>query len=119
MAGMAASRSRNLVCRHSPLRLLHSQLFPTAVVNRISNAYYTAAHYVGRFPNTNLLFDLCPSSIMCMGLDNASVSAAVVVWLFICASNAVLYALPGVVVALILRFRSSNRDTTAPAGSAR
>jgi hypothetical protein len=71
-------------------------------------AYYTAAHHMGRYPNTNLLFDLCPSSIMCMGLDNASVSTAIVVWLLICASNAVLYAIPGIVVAMFLRFRKSN-----------
>lgn len=71
-------------------------------------AYYTAAHHMSRYPNTDLLFYLCPSSIICMGLDNASVSTAVIVWLFISASNAVLYALPGLVVALILRFRNSN-----------
>lgn len=71
-------------------------------------AYYTAANHIGRYPNTNLLFDLCPSSIMCMALDHASASTAVVVWLLIATSNAVLYAVPGIVVALILRFRNSN-----------
>jgi hypothetical protein len=71
-------------------------------------AYYSAARYIGKNPNTDLLLYLCPSSIMCMALDNASVSTAVFAWLFIAASNAVLYALPGVVAALIFRFRKSS-----------
>jgi hypothetical protein len=74
-------------------------------------AYYTVANHLGKFPNTEALFYLCPSSILCMGLDKASTSTAVVVWLVIAASNAVLYALPGIAVALILRFRNPNRDT--------
>jgi hypothetical protein len=75
-------------------------------------AYYAAANYAGNYPNTNLLFYLCPTSILCMALDNASTATAIFVWLLISTSNAVLYALPGVVVALILRFRDSNSDTT-------
>ena len=70
-------------------------------------AYYSAANRIGKFPNTDLLFYLCPSSIACMGLDNASTSTAIVVWLIIAASNAVLYALPGVGVAFIFRLRKS------------
>ena len=74
-------------------------------------AYYTVANHMGKFPNTNLLFYLCPSSIVCMALDNASISTVVVVWLLIAASNAVLYAVPGVAVALILCFLKTNRGT--------
>jgi hypothetical protein len=71
-------------------------------------AYYTAANHLGKYPNTNLLFYICPSSIMCMALDNAPVSTAVFVWLAISTSNAALYALLGIVIALVIRFRSSN-----------
>jgi hypothetical protein len=74
-------------------------------------AYYSVANYMGKFPNTDLLFDLCPTSIMSMALDKASTSTAVVVWLIIAASNAVLYAVPGIAVALILYFRKTNRST--------
>ena len=74
-------------------------------------AYYTVANHMGKFPNTNLLFYLCPSSVACMGLDHASISTAVIVWLLIATSNAVLYAVPGIAVALILCFRKSNRGT--------
>ena len=74
-------------------------------------AYYTVANHMDKFPNTNLLFYLCPSSIVCMGLDNASVSTAIFVWLIIAASNAILYAVPGIAIALIFCFRKSNRGT--------
>jgi hypothetical protein len=70
--------------------------------------YYTVAQHNGKNPNTDPLFYLCPSSIMSMGLTHGWGSTAVVVWLLISASNAVLYAIPGVVVALIRRVRSSN-----------
>lgn len=73
-------------------------------------AYYSVANSMGKFPNTNLLFDLCPTSIMCMALDKASTSTAVIVWLMIAASNAVIYAVPGIAVALILHFRYSSRE---------
>ncbi len=73
-------------------------------------AYYTAANHIGKFPSTDLLFYLCPSSVACMGLDNASTSTAIVVWLMIAASNAVLYAVPGIAVALIFRFRKSKQS---------
>ena len=46
-----------------------------------------------------------------MGLDNASVSTAIFVWLIIAASNAILYAVPGIAIALIFCFRKSNRGT--------
>lgn len=75
-------------------------------------AYYSAANSLGKFPSTDLLFDLCPSSILSMGLDKASTSTAIVVWLLIAASNAVLYALLGIVVALIFRLRKSKRSST-------
>ena len=71
-------------------------------------AYYTASQHYGKYPNTDLLFYLCPSAIMSMGLTHGWGSTALVVWLFICGSNAVFYALLGVVVALVIRALSSN-----------
>ena len=74
-------------------------------------AYYSAANSIGNFPNTDLLFYLCPSSIMCMGLEHASISTGIVVWLMIAASNAILYALPGIAVALVFWFIRSKRSS--------
>jgi hypothetical protein len=50
-----------------------------------------------------LQFRLCPTSIMCMGLDNASTSTAIFVWFIIGVSNAVLYAAAGIAIAWIVR----------------
>ena len=75
-------------------------------------AYYSAANSIGKFPSTDLLFSLCPSSIMCMGLEHASISTGIFVWLMIAASNAILYALPGIAVASVFHFISSKRSST-------
>jgi hypothetical protein len=60
-----------------------------------------------------LLFWVCPTSIMSMGLDGATGATAIEGWLVIGASNAVLYAVVGLLVALILnlirRFRVYRR----------
>jgi hypothetical protein len=69
--------------------------------------YSISMRYIGKYPNVDFLFYLCPSSILCLGLDKASMSTAVFVWLIIAASNSVVYALLGAVVALILGFRNS------------
>lgn len=61
-------------------------------------AYYTIAHRTGHFPSTTPLLYMCPSSIMALGLDNASPLVGLLGWLIIALSNAVLYAMPGVLV---------------------
>lgn len=97
--------------RHTPRALKTVGGFAAAgfLLPLLLLAYYTAANHMGKFPSTDLLFYLCPSSIMCMGLEHASISTGIVVWLIIASSNAALYALPGIVVALIFRFGKSNR----------
>lgn len=52
----------------------------------------------------DIQFWLCPLSIMSMGLDHSSTSTGIFVWFIIGASNAVLYALPGCVIAWIVRY---------------
>jgi hypothetical protein len=71
-------------------------------------AYYMIAHRMDKYPGTTLLFYLCPSSIMSMGLDNASFLTGFIGWLLISASNAVLYAVPGIAIALLRYFWKSN-----------
>jgi hypothetical protein len=51
---------------------------------------------------------VCPSCIMSMALDNASTATALFVWLIICASNAVIYALPGAAIAFLLNLKKRN-----------
>jgi uncharacterized membrane protein len=54
---------------------------------------------------------LCPSSILALGLDNASLPVALLGWLLIAASNAVLYGLPGALVAaLVINLRRSDES---------
>lgn len=64
-------------------------------------AYFECARYFGHYSDiSSVLFALCPSSIMSMALDNASIATSIVVWLMITAENAILYALVGVIVAI-------------------
>src|ERR1700723_801796 len=71
-------------------------------------AYYLIAHRMDKYPGTTLLFYLCPSSIMSMGLDNVSFLSGFIGWLFISASNALLYVVPGIAIALLRYFWKSN-----------
>jgi hypothetical protein len=71
-------------------------------------AFYTIARRMGIHPSTMPLLYLCPSSIMSLGLDNASLIVALFGWLLISASNAVLYSIPGFVVALFVGLQKSN-----------
>jgi hypothetical protein len=64
-------------------------------------AYYTLAHRIDKYPSTAPLSYLCPPSIISMGLDHASILNAILVWLFISLYNAVLYAIPGILTALV------------------
>jgi energy-coupling factor transporter transmembrane protein EcfT len=59
---------------------------------------------MGVNPSTMPLVYLCPSSIMSMALDNASLLLILIllVWLLISVSNAVLYSIPGAVVLLFV-----------------
>jgi hypothetical protein len=42
-------------------------------------AYSIVMAYIGKYPNVDFLFYLCPPSILCLGLDKASTSTAVFV----------------------------------------
>ena len=64
-------------------------------------AYFAIARSMGIHPSTASLMYLCPSSIMALGLDNASLIVGLFGWLVISGTNAVLYSIPGVVVALL------------------
>lgn len=55
---------------------------------------------------------VCPASILSMGLDNSSWITAVIVWLIICASNAVLYAMAGSAVAFLFNLRNLGKPST-------
>ena len=68
-------------------------------------AFYLIAHRVGWKPSTTPLLYLCPSSIMSLGLENASWLVGLFGWLLISTSNAVLYAVPGVVISLFVGWR--------------
>jgi hypothetical protein len=65
-------------------------------------AYYS-------FSNTgagSLYVALCPVCIASLALDHASRSIALVAWILFCIINAVLYAIPGLLVVLIRSFRT-------------
>jgi hypothetical protein len=71
-------------------------------------AFYLVARRVNWNPSTTPLLYLCPSSIMSLALDNASWPVGLFGWLLISASNAVLYAIPGVMVSLFVGWRKSS-----------
>ena len=68
-------------------------------------AFYAIAHRLGGNPSIEPLLYLCPSSIISLGLDNASLLVGLFGWLRISVSNAVLYSIPGVVVSLFIGWR--------------
>jgi hypothetical protein len=70
--------------------------------------YYALAHRMGAHPNTGPLLFLCPTSIIAIGLDNASLLIGLLGWLLIGLSNAVLYAIPGIFVAVVVRLWKSD-----------
>jgi len=75
--------------------------------------YFLAGHF-DRYPNMVALFDLCPTSIMSMPLDHASVPTAVIVWLIISLSNAVVYAVVPFAIVLVYRIFKPSRSTHGP-----
>ena len=63
------------------------------------------------FSNTgagSLYVALCPVCIASMALDHASRSTAIIAWVMFCMINAVLYAVPGLLIVLIKSFRGRN-----------
>jgi hypothetical protein len=68
-------------------------------------AFYAISHSLGGNPSIKPLLYLCPSSIISLGLDNASLLVGLFGWLLISVSNAVLYSVPGVVVSLFIGWR--------------
>jgi hypothetical protein len=64
-------------------------------------AFYSWAHHAGTHPITTALLYLCPMSIASLGLNNSSFVVGFLGWLFISASNACLYAILGLIVALV------------------
>jgi len=70
--------------------------------------YYAIAHHLGGHPSTKPLLYPCPSAIMALGLDNASLIVGLIGWLVISLGNAVLYAIPGLVVGLLVSLQKSN-----------
>jgi hypothetical protein len=70
-------------------------------------AFYAIAHRLGGNPSTKPLLYLCPSSIISLGLDSASLLVGLFGWLLISVSNAVLYSIPGVIVSLFVGWRKS------------
>ena len=76
-------------------------------------AFDATARQLGEHPSTTPLLYLCPMSIAAMGLENASFLVGLLGWFLISASNALLYALPGAVVALIVALQNWARMRAA------
>jgi len=78
----------------------------------IGLAFYAIAALFKIYPSTTPLMYLCPTSILSMALgDHTSAFAAVFVWLMICVSNAVLYAI--IPFAILVIFGISQPGWTA------
>jgi|SRR5580704_11907070 hypothetical protein len=83
------------------LRIVRVFAFVGFVLPWLLLAFCAGMGHMGLHPNTTPLLYACPTSIAALGLDNASVFVGFLGWLLISASNALLYAALGVVVALI------------------
>ncbi len=59
----------------------------------------------GKMADDQMLW-LCPASILSMALNDAPIPLALLGWLLICTTNAVLYASPTLPVFLILSFKN-------------
>jgi hypothetical protein len=71
-------------------------------------AFYAVARGMGRNPSTIPLLYLCPSSIMTLGLDDASWIVSALGWLLISLNNALLYSLPGILVSFFFGWGKSD-----------
>jgi uncharacterized membrane protein YciS (DUF1049 family) len=63
---------------------------------------YTLADRTGHYLNTDVLAFLCPPSIMSMALDGASTINALICWFIFSLENAIIYAIVGFFIALII-----------------
>jgi hypothetical protein len=55
-----------------------------------------------RFPNQRLLAILCPPSMLSIAFAGSTRAETIVGWGFLCATNAFIYVLVGIVVALLV-----------------
>ena len=55
-----------------------------------------------RFPNERLLAIVCPPSMLSIAFAGSSHAETIVGWGFLCATNAFLYVLVGIVVAVLV-----------------
>jgi len=65
------------------------------------------SHDISRTVSGNFAFRVCPACLMSSALDDARGAIGVFIWLLICISNAVLYAIPGAIVAFIVHLTKS------------
>lgn len=70
-------------------------------------AFCAWARELGWHLSTTPLLYLCPSSIMSLGLDNASLLVGLLGWVLIAFSNAVLYAAVGIPFGIVIGARRS------------
>ena len=75
---------------------------------------YAAARAVSISLSTTPLLFLCPTSILSMGLDNASWPMALLGWLIIALTNAGLYSVVGFVVGIVMFPLWKIEDSTQP-----
>ncbi|MGB8888837.1 MAG: hypothetical protein WCC87_19060 [Candidatus Korobacteraceae bacterium] len=65
-------------------------------------ATYSIAQHIGVNLGTDLLLYLCPTSVLSLALDNASLGVALFGWLVISITNAALYSIIGLIVGAVL-----------------
>jgi hypothetical protein len=64
--------------------------------------YSAYAHAHHQMPNTKIFLTLCPPSIISLGLDNASTLVGLFGWLLIGLVNAIIYAIPGFLIGVLI-----------------
>ena len=65
------------------------------------------SHDISRTVAGNFAFRVCPACLISSALDGARGAIGVITWLLICISNAVLYAIPGAIVAFVVHITTS------------
>ncbi len=65
-------------------------------------SHFTIARHVGVNLGTDLLLYLCPTSVLSLALENASLGVALFGWLVISITNAALYSIIGLIVGAVL-----------------
>ena len=74
-------------------------------------AFYAIAAHFNVYPSTTPLLYLCPTSFISIALENASAFTAVIAWLMICVSNAVLYTVVPFAIVLVFGISQPTRTT--------